>query len=134
VPDAGALGPAGPGEVSAGGPERRGQAPRVEPRRSAMPDNTSDLVISMRLLDAAKRNGFAFRRIGLGPDGPLEGVRESAEWRDVIHLGGFSSGCYAWRERQSSLLVPGGALVQTRIQGSALRVLNEVLTWPELPT
>ena len=99
-----------------------------------MPDNDADLVISMRLLDAAKRNGFTFRRIAPGPDGALEGIRESAEWRDVIHLGGFNSGCYAWRERQSSLLVPGDTLVQTRTQGSALRVLNEVLTWPELPT
>ncbi|MFN2496946.1 MAG: hypothetical protein ABR608_13725 [Pseudonocardiaceae bacterium] len=52
----------------------------------------------------------------------------------MIHLGGFSSGCYAWRERQSSLIVPGGALVQTRTQGSALAVLTEVLGWPELPT
>lgn len=96
--------------------------------------DSPDVITGMRLLDAAKRHGFVFRRIAPGPDGPLEGVRESAEWRDVVHLGGFSNGCYAWRERQSSLIVPGGALAQTRTQGSALTVLNEVLTWPELPT
>lgn len=96
--------------------------------------DSPDVVTGMRLLDAVKRHGFAFRRIAPGPDGPLEGIRESAEWRDVIHLGGFSSGCHARRERQSSLIVPGGSLVQMRTQGSALAVLDAVLTWPELPT
>jgi hypothetical protein len=47
---------------------------------SAVADSP-DLVTGMRLLDAAKRNGFVFRRIAPGPDGPLEGVRQSAEWR-----------------------------------------------------
>ena len=96
--------------------------------------DSADGITGKRLLDAVKRHGFVFQRIAPGLDGPLEGVRETAEWRrDVIHLGGFSSGYYAWRERQSSLIVPGGALVQTRTQGSALNVLNEVLAWPELP-
>lgn len=93
-----------------------------------------DVVVGMRLLDMAKRHGFVFRRVAPGPDGPLEGVRETAEWRDVIVLGGFSNSCHAWRERQSSLLVPGGLLVANRVYGDALNVLNTVLTWPELPT
>jgi hypothetical protein len=33
------------------------------------------------------------------------------------------------RQRTSSLIVPGGALVQRQVEGSALDVLNEVLTW-----
>lgn len=90
---------------------------------------SADLVTGKRLLDAVKRQGFVFRRIAPGPDGPLEGVREVGGWRDTIHLGGFSDGCYAWRERTSSLIVPGGALVATRVSGNALNVLNAVLTW-----
>ena len=96
--------------------------------------DSADVISGKRLLDAVKRHGFVFRRIAPGPDGPLEGVRETAEWRDVIHLGGFSSGCYGWRERQSSLIVPGGVLVQIRTEGSAVDVLTAVLGWPELPS
>ncbi len=94
----------------------------------------SEVITGQRLLDAVKRHGFMFTRIAPGPDGPIEGVRESTQWRDTIHIGGFSNGCYAWRERQTSLIVPGGSLVSIRTQGSALDVLNEVLGWPELPT
>ena len=93
-----------------------------------------DVVIGMRLLDAAKAHGFQFRRIAPGPDGPLEGVRETCGWRDTIHLGGFSGDCYAWRERRSSLVLPSSARTHIRTQGSALDVLTEVLGWPELPT
>ena len=42
---------------------------------------------------------------------------------------GFSRGCLALRQRTSSLIVSGDALVQRRVDGSALDVLNEVLTW-----
>lgn len=96
--------------------------------------DSPDLTTGMRLLDAVKCHGFTFRRIAPGPDGPLEGVRETDGWRDVIYLGGFSSDCFAWRERQSSLVLPGGGLVQILTQGGALDVLTEVLRWPELPT
>src|ERR1700742_2234621 len=97
--------------------------------------DSQDLAAGMRLLDDAKRHGFTFRRIAPGPDGPLEGVREVDGWRDVIHLGGFSDGCYAWRERRSSLVLPASATrAQIRNEGSALAVLTEVLGWPELPT
>jgi len=33
------------------------------------------------------------------------------------------------RERTTSLLVPDGALVEHRVTGDALNVLNAVLTW-----
>ncbi len=69
--------------------------------------DSADVITGKRLLDAVKRQGFVFRRIAPGPDGPLEGVREINGWRDVIYLGGFSSSCYAWRERRSSLILPG---------------------------
>jgi hypothetical protein len=94
-----------------------------------------DLTTGMRLLDDAKRHGFTFRRVAPGPDGPLEGIRETQGWRDVVHLGRFSNGCYAWRERRSSLLLPATATqAQIRTRGNAVDVLTEVLGWPELPT
>jgi hypothetical protein len=96
--------------------------------------DSPDVITGKHLLDAVKRHGFVFQRIAPGPDGPIEGVRENDQWCDVIHIGGFSSSCYAWRERQSSLIVPGGSLVRIRTQGSVLDVLTEVLGWPELPT
>jgi hypothetical protein len=96
--------------------------------------DSPDVITGKRLLDAVKRQGFVFARIAPGPDGPIEGVRKNDQWRDVIRIGGFSSSCYAWRERQSSLIIPGGSLVRIRTEGSVLDVLNEVLTWPELPT
>lgn len=92
-----------------------------------------DLVTAKRLLDQAKLRGFQFRRIAPGPDGSLEGTRCAGGWRDTVHLGGFSSDCYAWRERTSALIVPEGALVGPRVRGSALSVLNDVLTWPTSP-
>ena len=97
--------------------------------------DSADVITGKRLLDAAKARGFCFRRIAPGPDGPLEGIRETQRWRDVVHLGGFSHGCYAWRERRSSLLLPATATrAQIRTRGSAVDVLTEVLGWPELPT
>lgn len=98
----------------------------------AAPDSP-DLLAGMRLLDTAKQRGFRFCRVAPGPDGPLEGTRETETWRDVIHLGGFSRDCFAWRERMSSLILPGGGLVQIRTQGRAVDVLTEVLAWPDLP-
>ena len=95
--------------------------------------DSPDVISGKRPLDAARDSGFVFARIAPGPDGPIEGVRENDQWRDVIHIGGFSSSCYAWRERQTSLILPGGALVRIRTEGSALDVLTEVLSWPELP-
>jgi hypothetical protein len=47
----------------------------------------------------------------------------------LIHIEGFSSDCFAWRKRMSSLIVSEDALVQRRVEGGALDVLNEVLTW-----
>ena len=56
------------------------------------------------LLDAVKEHGFVFRRVAPGPGWSLEGAHEVDGWRDVVHLGGFSHGCYAWREPRSSLV------------------------------
>ena len=57
------------------------------------------------------------------------GIRVSANWLDLIHVEGFSRNCFAWRKRQSSLIVPGASLMQRQTQGHALTVLNDVLTW-----
>jgi hypothetical protein len=91
--------------------------------------DSPDVVIATRLLDHAKQCGFAFRRAALGEDGPLVGQRVSGSWVDVIHIAGFSRDCLAVRQRTSSLILPGGGLVERQVEGSALEVLNEVLTW-----
>ncbi|MGH3823327.1 MAG: hypothetical protein ACRDRA_10925 [Pseudonocardiaceae bacterium] len=49
---------------------------------------------------------------------------------DLIHIEGFSRDCFAWRKRTTSLIVSAGALVEREVEGSALDVLNAVLTWP----
>lgn len=48
---------------------------------------------------------------------------------DLLHLEGFSRDCFARRKRASSLVVSEDALVQRRVEGSALHVLNKVLIW-----
>ncbi|MGH3929420.1 MAG: hypothetical protein ACRDTF_05520 [Pseudonocardiaceae bacterium] len=98
-----------------------------------MSTDSPDLAIAKRLLDHAKLRGFRFRRGAPGEDGPLVGNQVSGDLVDTIHIEGFSSGCFAWRKRTSSLIVPGDALVERRVDGSALTVLNEVLTWETKP-
>jgi hypothetical protein len=88
-----------------------------------------DVMIAKRLLDHAKRGGFTFLRVAPGVDGPLVGYRVSDGYVDMIHIDGFSRDCFAWRERASSLIVSQDALVQRTVEGSALDVLNDVLTW-----
>jgi hypothetical protein len=91
--------------------------------------DSPDVVIAKRLLDQLKQRGFQFERIAPGEDGPLIGSRMTGNCVDMIHIVGFSCDCFAWRQRSSSLIVPGGGLVERRADGSALDVLNEVLTW-----
>jgi hypothetical protein len=94
-----------------------------------MSHDNPDLVIAKRLLDHLKLRGFRFQRTALGADAPLVGNRVVGHWRDTIRIEGFSRDCFAWRKRTSSLIVPGEGLVEHRVQGSALTVFNEVLTW-----
>jgi hypothetical protein len=94
-----------------------------------MRDDGPDVVIAKRLLDHAKLCGFEFHRIAPGEDGPLVGNRVSGGWVDIIHIEGFSHDCLALRQRTSPLILPGDALVERRVDGNALDVLNEVLTW-----
>ena len=91
--------------------------------------DSPDVVIAKRLLDQLKQRGFQFQRIAPGEDGPLIGNRVTGNCVDMIHIEGFSRDCFAWRQRSSSLILPGGGLVERRADGSALDVLNEVLTW-----
>lgn len=95
--------------------------------------DTLDLVIAKLLLDHLKLVGLQFQRLSPGEDGPLVGHRVSDDWLDFIHIEGFSCDCLAWRKRTSSLIVPGGGLVERRVHGHAITVLNEVLTWPTEP-
>ncbi|MGH3692861.1 MAG: hypothetical protein ACRDRX_02455 [Pseudonocardiaceae bacterium] len=95
--------------------------------------DSADVVIAKRLLDYVKQVGFTFQRIAPGEDAPLVGYRVSDRWTDLIHIEGFNRDCFAWRKRTSSLIVSQDALVQRRVDGSALDVLNEVLTWDPEP-
>jgi hypothetical protein len=81
-----------------------------------------------RLLDLAKRQGFAFQRLAPGEDGPLFARRETIEYRDEIYLGGFNDSCHATRARKSSLIMPGGLPVTTRVSGDALTVPHTVVS------
>jgi hypothetical protein len=92
--------------------------------------DSPDLAAAKRLLDAAKEAGFCFQRIASGEDAPVVGVRQSTEWLDEIHLGGFwaPQSCTAIRRRRSSLVVPGGLSVAQRVSGDALTVLHTVVT------
>lgn len=98
-----------------------------------MRTDSPDLVIAKRLLDHLKTRGFQFQRTAPGEHGPLVGNRVSGDWVDLIHIEGFSRGCFAWRKRASSLIVPGEGLVERRVHGHALTVLNDVLTWETAP-
>ncbi|MBV9650402.1 MAG: hypothetical protein JO296_09715 [Pseudonocardiales bacterium] len=95
--------------------------------------DSPDVAAAKRLLDAAKDAGFSFQRIAPGEDAPLLGIRQSPQWLDEIHLGGFwvPQSCTAIRRRRSSLVVPGGLPVAQRVSGDALTVLYTVVTdWP----
>jgi len=94
-----------------------------------MTTDSPDLVIAKRLLDHAKLRGFEFRRGAPGADGPLVGYRMSDGWMDTIYIEGFSRDCFAWRKRRSPLIISGDRLIERRVDGSALNVLDEVLTW-----
>jgi hypothetical protein len=95
--------------------------------------DSPDVVIAKRLLDHAKRGGFTFQRAAPGADAPLVGYRVGDGWVDLVHLEGFSRDCFAWRKRTSSLIVSQDTLVQCWVEGGALEVLTEVLTWEPRP-
>lgn len=94
-----------------------------------MDGESPDLMVAMRLLDQLKLDGFHFERCAPGEDGPLMGNRVSGDKVDLIHIEGFSRDCFACRQRISSLIVPGRGLVERQVEGDALDVLHEVLTW-----
>lgn len=94
-----------------------------------MVTDNADVALAKRLLDYAKQSGFVFLRAAPGEDAPLVGNRISDNWLDLIHIEGFSCDCFALRKPRSSLMTPGNSPVERRVDGSALEVLNEVLTW-----
>lgn len=87
-----------------------------------------DVVIAKRLLDYAKQGGFVFQRVAPGEDAPLVGYRVGDRCVDLIHIEGFGRDCFAWRKPTSSLIVSGSAVLH-QVEGSALEVLNHVLSW-----
>jgi hypothetical protein len=91
--------------------------------------DSPDLVIAKRFLDELALRGFHFQRTAPGEDAPLVGNRAGNGWTDVIHIAGFSHGCFARRQCTSPLIVPDSELVERRVDGSALKVLSEVLGW-----
>jgi hypothetical protein len=91
--------------------------------------DSPDLALAKQLLDQTKLRGFVFRRISPGEDAPLVGQRVNGDRVDIIYIAGFSHDCFAVRQRTSPLIIPGNGLVERRVEGSALDVLNEILTW-----
>ncbi len=65
----------------------------------------------------------------------MVGHRVSEDWVDLIRIEGFGRDYSAWREWTSSLIVFSDELgqCQHRVQGSAVQVLNEVLTGEPSP-
>jgi hypothetical protein len=104
-------------------------SPRGKGVPASVVTESADVTLAKRLLDYAKQCGFVFLRAAPGEDAPLVGNRISGDWVDLIHLEGFSCDCFALRKRTCSLSTPGNSLVERRVDGSALDVLNEVLTW-----
>lgn len=91
--------------------------------------DSPDLVLAKQLLDQTKLCGFVFRRLAPDEDAPLVGHRINGDRVDIIHIAGFSRDCFAVRQRTSPLIIPGNGLMERRVEGSALDVLHEVLTW-----
>lgn len=96
---------------------------------ASMETDSPDLVVAKRLLDQAKLHGFRFQRTAPGEDAPLVGHRTSSSWVDLIYIEGFSRGCFAWRKRETTLILPDGGLIERQVDGRAIDVLNEVLAW-----
>jgi hypothetical protein len=97
-----------------------------------MSSDSPDVAAAKKLLDSLTARGFRFQRTAPGEDGPVLGTRVADQWVDTVYLEGFSRDCLAWRQRRTSLLIPGAnvtGLVDRRISGGALTVLGEVLTW-----
>ncbi|MGH3865925.1 MAG: hypothetical protein ACRDQ4_07240 [Pseudonocardiaceae bacterium] len=72
---------------------------------------------------------------GAGRGRSVVGHRVSEDWVDLIRIEGFGRDYSAWREWTSSLIVFSDELgqCQHRVQGSAVQVLNEVLTGEPSP-
>jgi hypothetical protein len=96
-----------------------------------MPDDNSDhyLEISKRLLDHAKVHGFYFRRTHPGRDAPLVGIRYRVGLTEVIRIDGWRHNCRAWRQQSKLVLAKPSEDAADYIEGSALNVLNKVVTW-----
>lgn len=95
-----------------------------------MHPESPDLERAKQLIDQLKLSGFRFQRLAPGEDAPLVGHRVSERWLDLIHIEGFSRHCFAWRQQASPLIVPTSGPLRQRVDGTALDVLTEVLSWP----
>jgi hypothetical protein len=66
---------------------------------------------------------FEFRRGCPGEDGPLVGHRISGDRVDLVLIEAFSRNCFAWRQRTTSLIIPGRGLVERQVEGSATEII-----------
>lgn len=93
-------------------------------------DSAPDYVlISKRLLDHAKVHGFYFRRTKPIVDAPLVGIRYRPGWTEVVRIDGWRQNCSAWRQASRLVLAAPPAGSKDYVSGSALNVLNKVVTW-----
>lgn len=87
------------------------------------------LTISMRLLDHAKVKGFYFHRAMPTVDAPLVGTRHRPGWTEVIRIDGWRENCSAWKQPNRLVLADPPIGADDYVSGSALNVLNRVVTW-----
>lgn len=88
-------------------------------------DNPRELTAAMRLAEA---RGFRFMRVS--PGAAWWGERDTAQWNDIVFLGGISGNCNAARSRHT-LIIPGELLIAKRVEGDAYTVLHTVCEhWP----
>jgi hypothetical protein len=88
-------------------------------------DDERKLTAAMRLAETC---GFRFMQVT--PGAAWWGERDTAQWNDIVFLGGISGNCNAARSRQG-LVVPGERLIAERVEGDALTVLHIVCEhWP----
>lgn len=87
------------------------------------------LTISMELLNHAKRKGFHFRRTLPTVDAPMVGIRYRRTWTEVIRIDGWKENCSAWKQSNRLVLAGPPAGATDYIEGSALNVINRVITW-----
>lgn len=112
--------------MAANGPANHAASGSAETTGTPPPDY---LTISMRLLDHAKVHGFHFCRTKPTVDAPLVGIRYRKNWTEVVRIDGWRADCSAWKQPNRLVLARPPAKAEDHVSGSALNVLDRVVSW-----